>query len=73
MSKNEARMPMAARAPNSLSAGMSLVRLVAKPTAVVTVASTSATPTVRMAADTESSTEAPRDTSSRYREVTWIE
>ena len=58
-------MPIAARTPNSLSAGRALNRFVRKPTAVVTVARTRATPTVWIALEIESSTEAPVDTSSR--------
>ena len=73
MSTNEAAIPTAASSPNSASAGIELVMFVRNPTAVVRVASTSATPTVRIAVATAASTDRPAVSSCRYLVVMWIE
>jgi hypothetical protein len=58
-------MPSDARMPKSASAGIGFTTLVRNPMAVVTVASTSATPTVPIARVAPMSTLAPAPTSSR--------
>ena len=63
--RNEAKMPSEARMPKSASAGIGLTMLVRNPMAVVTVARTSATPTVPIERVVPASTLAPAPTSSR--------
>ena len=65
MRMNEATIPREARMPKSARAGMGLTMLARNPIAVVTVASTSATPTVPIARVAPSVTPDPEPTSSR--------
>ncbi len=72
MRTNAAPIPTAAKIPKSAMAVTGLNTLVRKPTAVVTVARTRATPTVLVAFEAAPLTSSPPPTSSRYRAVRWI-